>query len=288
VLVISSSHLIERVTIELKELQEQFSTYRREKDANESSYMKSLESSRRDATSCRIDLANAQAEVKSLSERYKLLHDNTTLQKSELEHLRGKNAEFSASITKHQESLREARVTLQGLEEQLRQVRAEAANSRAELTLARRGEERLLAENTELQQNKQRQDKLLTSLQILQTTFEQKDVEARKQLVKEKEEMRIEWITLKKVVDEERRSFMDMERLRVTQTEDARTRYEVLEKKYHDAREESIRLGVGHEHATGRVKELEHSLRTLQVCHLFPLFSLFCCHDNLSKVVLII
>lgn len=246
----------------LSDSKKHLSEYRREKMEVEAMLQRSLETVRREASEARIAAAKGSSEAAFLKSSYELLQRSFDGQKSELAILRTKNSEFSGTVTKQQASLQEYRLDLNRSEDEQRKMRVELETSRGEAALLRQAQERLLKENSMFNEQKIRQDKVLESLNSMQSSMQEREMSERKQLIQEKEEMRSEWVTAAKQLEEERRSNLQMSSMHASQITELRAKVDEAKARAQQQREAVVRLEAAETHWKASIQSLESQVQS--------------------------
>ncbi|KAH3695436.1 hypothetical protein DPMN_082895, partial [Dreissena polymorpha] len=188
---------LEDTTRALKQLQEEFSTYKKEKFENDKLTNDQLEENRKELGDLRIQNAKLSSQLEYAAERNKVSLSNIEGYKREIKVLQDKVQKYGASIAKYEQTINSQRQELMGLQEQVSQAQAKAENVRSERDIIRASEQRLLVEIGSMRRERQTQTMLMANLQAIQNNLERAENETKHRLTVQIEELEREKNTLK-------------------------------------------------------------------------------------------
>jgi len=148
---------IEAVRQRITELQEELKEIKKERNELE----KNLETCRHDLSTTRMELAKTKAEMKFSEEIYVILQTNTNGMDRQINTLTKDYTESSQLLAKNQANLINSNAQLQQAQAELRLAKAELNNTQNKNELNTKEYQRLVQENVQLTQEKQRQEKII-------------------------------------------------------------------------------------------------------------------------------
>ncbi|RKP05362.1 hypothetical protein THASP1DRAFT_32796 [Thamnocephalis sphaerospora] len=177
--VVSAAETQPEVTSMLRELQEHFDAYRKESGADLHTLREQLGDAQRQCTQYRVDIAQANAQITYLNERYQLLVQNTELQKDELQALRERNAVLQEQAGRQELATSKMTDQLLTAREEQEELRQQCANLRAEKNLFHSMQERMMNENATLSQERSNLNDVMRNLEQMQREVDRTSSEAR-------------------------------------------------------------------------------------------------------------
>ncbi|CAD5114207.1 DgyrCDS3352 [Dimorphilus gyrociliatus] len=197
----------------LKEAQEEFAAYRKEKFENDRIIGEELERYRKESTEAKMKCARLSSQLDHAQERSKAIQSNADGYKKESDILRDRNSKLSEMIVKHEtviSSLKEQLLSVQG---KLSTLEISNENLRSERDHYKSSETQLRREQDSLIANQKSRDVLLANLNSLQERLEKSEMESRTKLEKKVEMAERESRELRRKlddVDNSHRSYVKM------------------------------------------------------------------------------
>ncbi|KAL5021860.1 hypothetical protein ScPMuIL_001015 [Solemya velum] len=170
---------LEEVKTALRELQAEYSTYKKEKSQNEKILNEQLDKMRQELSDIRVLNAKLSSQLDFSAERYKVLQTNSESYRKEISALRDKNQKYSASVAKHELTVNSLRQDLMAAQENISRAETKCHNLAAEKELIRSTEKRLQQEIESMRRERQSQSMLLANLQAIQNNLERQEHEAK-------------------------------------------------------------------------------------------------------------
>ncbi|KAK2835272.1 hypothetical protein Q5P01_015756 [Channa striata] len=158
----------------LRQLQEVFSTYKKERVESDKLLMEQNEKLQEQLSDLRSQNAKISTQLEFASKRYEMLQDNVEGYRKEIASLREKEQKMAAATQKHEQTIHTLNEDLRAAKEKLAMAEGQADSLRKERDMLKLVESRLNQEKETLQSQQQSQKLLLTNLQAIQATLEQR------------------------------------------------------------------------------------------------------------------
>lgn len=157
---------------------------------------------------------------------FKVLKNNTSIYKNQIEKLEERNKIYSETIAKHETSLKYLRD--EAIEAQTKLARAEVlvGNLQKENALLRDSEARLLKERESLKKESYAQNLMHTNIELIKATLERNDAESKMRLEEQIQEAHRECAALRRRLQEEQDRFRQLTDHLEKQTQTAQSRME--------------------------------------------------------------
>ncbi|KAI9594712.1 hypothetical protein BDF19DRAFT_107293 [Syncephalis fuscata] len=252
------------VAVMLRELQEHFDAYRTESGADLHTLKEQLEQAQNQCTTYRIEVAQANAQVTYLNERYQLLVENTELQKTELQQVRERNAVLQEQQGRQELATRKANEELLTAREVQEKLRQECANLRAEKQLFQTMQDRMMQENNSLSQERANLNDMMRNLEQMQKEVERSSNEARTRFEQQLQNTERELETAKAKLNEESTAHRGLLLRKEMESKDYQTRIDKLSTEYQTTREQWMVAKTSLKHQNQRVSELEDKLQSAE------------------------
>ncbi|XP_033110270.1 nucleoprotein TPR-like [Anneissia japonica] len=181
----------------LKQLKEEFDTYRNEKNENEKLLNEQLETLRTQASDFRVQNAKLASQLDFASERYKILQGNIDGYKKEIAGLRDKAQKHSTEAIKLQQTINSLTQDQLAFQERLSRAEVSCENLRAERDMLKGVEVRLSQEKDALMREHQGQNLLLANLETIKNNLERSEFEEKARMTNKIESLDREISTLK-------------------------------------------------------------------------------------------
>ncbi|KAL4235843.1 hypothetical protein ACF0H5_004232 [Mactra antiquata] len=187
----------------LKQLQTEFTSYKKEKLENEKIIHEQMDKSRQEIADLRVQNAKLSSKYEFATERNKVSQSNAEGYRKEIALLRDKIQKYTASVAKHEQTINSQRQELMKIQEQSSQVQARAEGIQAKMDLIRSSEQRAIAELDSLRREKHTQTMLMANLQAIQNNLERNEYETKTRLGKQIETLEREKTFLNKKIETE-------------------------------------------------------------------------------------
>ncbi|KAM8929908.1 nucleoprotein TPR isoform 2-T2 [Pelodytes ibericus] len=187
----------------LKQLQEVFVNYRKEKAENDRILNEQHEKLQEQVTELRSQNTKISTQLEFASKRYEMLQDNVESYRREITSLQEKNQKLSATTQKQEQIINTMTQDLRAVNEKLAVAEVRAENLKREKELFKMAEARLSQERESLIAEQRGQNLLLTNLQTIQVTLDRSDTEIRQRFTNHIEKLEQELAQVKKKLEHE-------------------------------------------------------------------------------------
>ncbi|XP_053469607.1 translocated promoter region b, nuclear basket protein isoform X1 [Ictalurus furcatus] len=187
----------------LKQLQEVFGAYKKEKAESEKALTEQCEKLQEQVSELRSQNATVSTQLEFASKRYEMLQDNVEGYRKEIASLREKAQKQAASGQKSEQTLHALTQDLRAANEKLSMVEARAEALRKERDLLKMVESSLSQEKESILSQQRSQNLLLTNLKSMQATLERSESETRQRLTAQVEKQEREISQLQKKLEHE-------------------------------------------------------------------------------------
>ena len=223
-----------------------------------------VDQARSQHSDARMQLAKVQSELNSYQALYADLKTRHAESTREIEMMRGRADQLNAQLIANQKQLQSLDQERKQVDEEKRRLAVQNVQLQSSSTLATKSSTRYAQENAELNAQLSHLQSLITNLQTMQTVFETRESTARDQLTREKEALRVDWLTVKKQLDEERSNAREMDQHQRRVADDLREKLETSQKTYHETREQLIETRTNYQSTQQRLTQLESELKASQ------------------------
>ncbi|XP_069912335.1 nucleoprotein TPR isoform X3 [Oryctolagus cuniculus] len=200
--VIESTEAIEAKAA-LKQLQEIFENYKKEKADNEKVQNEQLEKLQEQVTDLRSQNTKISTQLDFASKRYEMLQDNVEGYRREITSLHERNQKLTATTQKQEQIINTMTQDLRGANEKLAVAEVRAENLKKEKEMLKLSEVRLSQQRESLLAEQRGQNLLLTNLQTIQGILERSETETKQRLSNQIEKLEHEISHLKKKLENE-------------------------------------------------------------------------------------
>lgn len=248
----------------LRDLQQNFDTYRNEQTTDRKTMKEQLERLAADRNSLQAEVSRVQSQLTLASERYEILHSNFTAVQNENRELQNRNQAMSESGAKQDirtQQVAEDLVEARGL---LESMRSENANLKAEKKLWKEIQDRLSQDNESLMQEKSRLNGLLATQQTLQNERELSDSETKRRLQSQIDSLQTELNATKRKLTDEVEEGKKAQLRKEFDAQQFQKRIDELTSNLSQIREELVATKTGRDHLQSRVDELTIQLRSVE------------------------
>ncbi|KAF4082461.1 hypothetical protein AMELA_G00151390 [Ameiurus melas] len=187
----------------LKQLQEVFGAYKKEKAESEKALTGQCEKLQEQVSELRSQNATISTQLEFASKRYEMLQDNVEGYRKEIASLREKAQKQAASGQKSEQTVHALTQDLRAANEKLSMVEARAEGLRKERDLLKMVESSLSQEKESILSQQRSQNLLFTNLKSMQATLERSESETRQRLTAQVEKQEREISQLQKKLEHE-------------------------------------------------------------------------------------
>ncbi|CAM4689908.1 unnamed protein product [Leuciscus chuanchicus] len=222
----------------LKQLQEIFVAYKKEKNDSEKALIEQSEKLQDQVTELRSENTKISTQLEFTSKRYEMLQDNVEGYRKEIASLNEKTQKQAAAIQLSEKTIHTLTQDRRAATEKLTIAESEAANLRKERDMLKMVEIRLTQEKEIFQAQQLGQNMLLTNLKSIQATLERSETETRQRLTAQIEKQEREIAQLQKRLENEVEQKHLLARNQDMQLMDAKKKLETQTAQHHRAREQ--------------------------------------------------
>ncbi|XP_051581046.1 nucleoprotein TPR-like isoform X2 [Myxocyprinus asiaticus] len=187
----------------LKQLQEVFVAYKKEKNESEKALTEQSEKLQDQVTELRSENTKISTQLEFTSKRYEMLQDNVEGYRKEIASLNEKNQKQAAAIQKSEQTIQTLTQDMRAAAEKLTIAESEAGNLRKERDMLKMIETRLTQEKESSQAQQLGQNMLMTNLKSMQSILERSETETRHRLNAQIEKQEREITQLQKRLENE-------------------------------------------------------------------------------------
>ncbi|XP_040895919.1 translocated promoter region b, nuclear basket protein isoform X2 [Toxotes jaculatrix] len=187
----------------LRQLQEVFSTFKKERVESDKALTEQNERLQEQISDLRSQNAKVSTQLEFASKRYEMLQDNVEGYRKEIASLREKEQKMAAATQKHEQTIHTLNEDLRAAKEKLAMAEGRAEGLRKERDMLKLVESRLTQEKETIQSQQQSQNLLLTNLQTIQATLERSEADTRQRLNSQLEKQEREISQLQKRLENE-------------------------------------------------------------------------------------
>uniref|UniRef100_A0A3P9HHM3 Nucleoprotein TPR n=1 Tax=Oryzias latipes TaxID=8090 RepID=A0A3P9HHM3_ORYLA len=253
----------------LRQLQEVFTTYKKERLESDKALIEQNEKLQEQLSELRSQNAKTSTQLEFASKRYEMLQDNVEGYRKEIAALREKGQKMAADTQKLEQTVNTLQEDLKTAREKLAMAQAHAENLRKERDMLKLLESRLTQEKETILNQQQSQNLLLTNLQSIQASLERSETDVRQRLNSQIEKQEREITQLQKRLEQEVEQRHLLSRNQEIQVVDLKRQLETQVALHQRTKEQmNPRSGVDREDLQARLKlaetraeELAESLR---------------------------
>ncbi|XP_053098080.1 translocated promoter region b, nuclear basket protein isoform X1 [Pangasianodon hypophthalmus] len=187
----------------LKQLQEVFGAYKKEKAESEKALTEQCEKLQEQVSELRSQNAKVSTQLEFASKRYEMLQDNVEGYRKEIASLREKSQKQAAAGQKSEQTVHTLTQDLRAANEKLSMVESQAESLRKERDMLKMVESSLSQEKESILAQQRSQNLLLTNLKSIQATLERSETETRQRLTAQVEKQEREISQLQKKLEHE-------------------------------------------------------------------------------------
>ncbi|XP_034557497.1 translocated promoter region b, nuclear basket protein isoform X3 [Notolabrus celidotus] len=187
----------------LRQLQEVFTTYKRERVESDKVTTEQSERVQEQLSDLHSQNARISTQLDFASKRYEMLQDNVEGYRKEITSLREKGQQMAAATQKHEQTINTLTEDLRAAKEKLSMAEGRTESLRKERDMLKLEESRLNQEKESILSQQQTQNLLLTNLQTIQATLERSETDTRDRLNVQLEKQEREISQLQKRLEHE-------------------------------------------------------------------------------------
>ncbi|XP_042370774.1 translocated promoter region b, nuclear basket protein [Plectropomus leopardus] len=187
----------------LRQLQEVFSTYKKERVESDKTLTGQNEKLQEQLSDLHSQNAKISTQLEFASKRYEMLQDNVERYRKEIASLREKGQMMATASQKHEQNIHTLSEDLRAAKEKLTMAEGRAESLRKERDMLKLVESRLNQEKESILSQQQSQNLLLTNLQAIQATLERSETDTRQRLNGQLEKQEREISQLQKRLENE-------------------------------------------------------------------------------------
>uniref|UniRef100_A0A8C0VJG0 Nucleoprotein TPR n=1 Tax=Cyanistes caeruleus TaxID=156563 RepID=A0A8C0VJG0_CYACU len=202
---VSMSESVETVEAKaaLKQLQEVFENYKKEKAENDKLLNEQNEKLQEQVTDLRSQNAKISTQLEFASKRYEMLQDNVEGYRREITSLHERTQKLTATTQKQEQIINTMTQDLRGANEKLAVAEVRAENLKKEKDILKMSDVRLTQQRDSLLVEQRGQNLLLTNLRTIQGILERSETETKQRLNNQIEKLEREVSQLKKKLESE-------------------------------------------------------------------------------------
>uniref|UniRef100_UPI003AADA419 translocated promoter region b, nuclear basket protein n=1 Tax=Centroberyx gerrardi TaxID=166262 RepID=UPI003AADA419 len=187
----------------LRQLQEVFSTYKKERVESDKVVTEQNEKLQEQLSDLRSQNAKTSTQLEFASKRYEMLQDNVEGYRKEIASLREKGQKMAAAAQKNEQTIHTLNQDLRAAQEKLTMAEGRAESLRKEKDMLKLVESRLIQEKETVLSQQRSQNLLLTNVQAIQATLERSETDTRQRLNNQLEKQEREISQLQKRLEHE-------------------------------------------------------------------------------------
>ncbi|CAC5399713.1 TPR [Mytilus coruscus] len=255
---------MEETRVALKQMTEDFSTYKKERSENERILNEQIDKIRQNQADTRVQNAKLASQLEFQAERYKVLQSNNDGYKKEIASLREKVQKYSTSVAKHEQTVNTLRQDAMSSQENLARAQAQAQNYKMEKELLKSSEGRLLQEIESHRRERQSQSMLMANLEAIKNNLERSEFDTKTRYSNKIESLEMEVNTLKRKLKSEEDEHMALNTLWEKQTKSLRAQLEQALKDQENYKNKCTVLEKEKQQLKQQTIELEYKLKTAE------------------------
>ncbi|KAF4117130.1 hypothetical protein G5714_001683 [Onychostoma macrolepis] len=187
----------------LKQLNDAFTTYKKEKAENDKLLNEQIERLRGQVSDLLSQKAKLSSQLEFSFKRYEMLQENVNAFRREIEALREKNQKMTATHQRHEQIIHTMTQDLRESSEKLSMAELRLENIHKEKDILKQVENRLTQEKESILTEQRGQNLLLTNLKSIQLIMERSETETKQRYNNQIQRLEKEIIQLKKKLEQE-------------------------------------------------------------------------------------
>ncbi|XP_071164585.1 nucleoprotein TPR-like isoform X1 [Mytilus edulis] len=255
---------MEETKVALKQMTEDFSTYKKERSENERMLNEQIDKTRQNQADTRVQNAKLASQLDFQAERYKVLLSNNEGYKKEIASLREKVQKYSTSVAKHEQTVNTLRQDAMSSQENLARAQAQAQNFKMEKELLKSSEGRLLQEIESHRRERQSQSMLMANLEAIKNNLERSEFDTKTRYSNKIESLEMEVNTLKRKLKAEEDEHRALNTLWEKQTKSLRSQLEQTLKEQESYKTKCTALEKEKQQLKQQTVDLEYKLKTAE------------------------
>ncbi|XP_063410496.1 nucleoprotein TPR-like isoform X2 [Mytilus trossulus] len=255
---------MEETKVALKQMTEDFSTYKKERSENERMLNEQIDKTRQNQADTRVQNAKLASQLDFQAERYKVLLSNNEGYKKEIASLREKVQKYSTSVAKHEQTVNTLRQDAMSSQENLARAQAQAQNFKMEKELLKSSEGRLLQEIESHRRERQSQSMLMANLEAIKNNLERSEFDTKTRYSNKIESLEMEVNTLKRKLKAEEDEHRALNTLWEKQTKSLRSQLEQTLKEQESYKSKCTALEKEKQQLKQQTVDLEYKLKTAE------------------------
>ncbi|KAJ8409499.1 hypothetical protein AAFF_G00229000 [Aldrovandia affinis] len=211
----------------VRQLQEVFNTYKREKAENDKIVNEQNEKLQKQVSEFRSQNAKLTTQLDFAAKRYAMLQDNMEGYRREISSLRERSQNMASTSQKQEHIIHTMTQDLRAANEKLALVEVRGENLKKERDMLKVAESRLNQEKESILVEQRGQNLLLTNLKAIQLTMERSEADTKQRLSSQNERLEREIVALKRKLEQEVEQRHMLGRNQDTQLLDVRRQLEI-------------------------------------------------------------
>ncbi|KAL1280197.1 hypothetical protein QQF64_014797, partial [Cirrhinus molitorella] len=187
----------------LKQLNDAFTTYKKEKAENDKLLNEQIERLRGQVSDLLSQKAKLSTQLEFAFKRYEMLQENVNGFRRETEALRERNQKMTATHQRHEQIIHTMTQDLREANEKLAMAELRVENIRKEKDILKQVENRLAQEKESILTEQRGQNLLLTNLKSIQLSMERSEMETKQRYNNQIQHLEKEIVQLKKKLEQE-------------------------------------------------------------------------------------
>ncbi|XP_073732494.1 nucleoprotein TPR [Misgurnus anguillicaudatus] len=187
----------------LKQLNDAFTTYKKEKAENDKLLNEQIERLQGQMSELLSQKAKLSSQLEFASKRYDMLQENVKGFRREIEAMRERNQKMTATHQRHEEIIHTITQDLREANEKLAMAESRVENTRKERDILKQVENRLTQEKESILSEQRSQNLLLTNLKSIQLTMERSETETKQRYNNQIQRLEKEIVQFKKKLEQE-------------------------------------------------------------------------------------
>nr|XP_055058370.1 nucleoprotein TPR [Misgurnus anguillicaudatus] len=187
----------------LKQLNDAFTTYKKEKAENDKLLNEQIERLQGQMSELLSQKAKLSSQLEFASKRYDMLQENVKGFRREIEAMRERNLKMTATHQRHEEIIHTITQDLREANEKLAMAESRVENTRKERDILKQVENRLTQEKESILSEQRSQNLLLTNLKSIQLTMERSETETKQRYNNQIQRLEKEIVQFKKKLEQE-------------------------------------------------------------------------------------
>uniref|UniRef100_A0A673GWG3 Nucleoprotein TPR n=1 Tax=Sinocyclocheilus rhinocerous TaxID=307959 RepID=A0A673GWG3_9TELE len=187
----------------LKQLNDAFTTYKKEKAENDKLLNEQIERLRGQVSDLLSQKAKLSSQLEFAFKRYEMLQENVNTFRREIEAQREKNQKMTATHQRHEQIIHTMTQDLREANEKLAMAELRVENIRKERDILKQVENRLTQERKSILTEQRGQSLLLTNLKSIQLIMERSETETKQRYNNQIQRLEKEIVQLKKKLEQE-------------------------------------------------------------------------------------